>query len=232
MVVDARTGHNRINHTSKFIPLYDIRSIHGNNDVVPQVVCKTSALNKYRRNKMAEQKQETKPLSRSEREAQIKDKAGLVIVVMALFMAITTYFANSYSGAVMKNMLKATDTYAFYQSKSIKQSIAEGQLDEAKQRNDKAKIEKLEAKIDRYESDPKSGEGKKELLAKARAFEEARDNASKHSPWLTFASMAFQLAIVLLSASIIAVNNNMYKASLGVAVIGMILLSQGIWLWF
>ena len=181
---------------------------------------------------MAEQKQETKPLSRSEREAQIKDKAGLVIVVMALFMAITTYFANSHSGAVMKNMLKATDTYAFYQSKSIKQSIAEGQLDEAKQRNDKAKIEKLEAKIDRYESDPKSGEGKKELLAKARAFEEARDSASKHSPWLTFASMAFQLAIVLLSASIIAVNNNMYKASLGVAVIGMILLSQGIWLWF
>jgi ABC-type multidrug transport system fused ATPase/permease subunit len=181
---------------------------------------------------MAELKQETKPLSRSEREAQIKDKAGLVIVVMALFMAITTYFANSYSGAVMKNMLKATDTYAFYQSKSIKQSIAEGQLEEAKAKNDKARVEKLEAKIDRYESDPKSGEGKKELLAKARGFEEARDVASKHSPWLTFASMAFQLAIVLLSASIIAVNNNMYKASLGVAVIGMILLSQGIWLWF
>jgi len=180
---------------------------------------------------MAEQKQEIKPLSRSEREAQIKDKAGLVIVVMALFMAITTYFANSYSGAVMKNMLKATDTYAFYQSKSIKQSIAEGQLEEAKAKNDKARIEKLEAKIDRYESDPKTSEGKKELLAKAQGFEKARDEAAKHSPWLTFASMAFQLAIVLLSASIIAVNNNMYKASLGVAVVGMLLLSQGIWLW-
>ena len=52
---------------------------------------------------------ETKPLSRSEREAAIKDKAGLVIVIMALFMAVTTYFSNSYSGAVLKNMLKATD---------------------------------------------------------------------------------------------------------------------------
>ena len=71
---------------------------------------------------------EIKPLSRSEREAAIKDKAGLVIVIMALFMAVTTYFSNSYSGAVLKNMLKATDTYAFYQSKSIKQSIAEGQF--------------------------------------------------------------------------------------------------------
>ena len=174
---------------------------------------------------------EAKPLSRSEREAQIKDKAGLVIVIMALFMAITTYFSNSYSGAVLKNMLKATDTYSFYQSKSIKQTIAEGQLEDAKQAKDKARIEKLEAKIDRYETDPEKGEGKKELLAKARAYEAVRDDAARHSPWLTFASMAFQLAIVLLSASILAVNNKMYKISEVVAVIGVLLLCQGIWLW-
>jgi len=174
---------------------------------------------------------ETKPLSRSEREAQIKDKAGLVIVIMALFMAITTYFSNSYSGAVLKNMLKATDTYSFYQSKSIKQTIAEGQLEDAKDKKDKERIAKLEAKIDRYETDPEKGEGKKELLAKARAYEAVRDDAARHSPWLTFASMAFQLAIVLLSASILAVNNKMYKISEVVAVIGVLLLCQGIWLW-
>jgi len=173
---------------------------------------------------------EAKPLSRSEREAQIKDKAGLVIVIMALFMAVTTYFSNSYSGAVLKNMLKATDTYSFYQSKSIKQTIAEGQLEDAKEKKDKERIAKLEAKIERYESDPEKGEGKKELLAKARAYEAIRDDAAKHSPWLTFASMAFQLAIVLLSASILAVNNKMYKISEVVAVIGVLLLCQGIWL--
>jgi hypothetical protein len=169
-----------------------------------------------------------KPLSRSEREALIKDKAGLVIVVMALFLAVTTYFANSFSGAVLKNMLKATDTYAFYQSKSIKQTIAEGQLQDAK---DPKRIRELTAKIERYESDPAKGEGKRELLAKAQAFEAARDDASRHSPWLTFAAMIFQLAIVLLSASILAVNNKMYQASLVVGVIGIALLTQGIWLW-
>ena len=181
---------------------------------------------------MAEVKTETKPLSRSEREALIKDKAGLVIVVMAFFMAITTYYASSFSSAVLKNTLKATDTYAFFQSKSIKQAIAEGQRDDYVARGDKAKAEKLDAKIARYESEPDQGEGKKELLAKAQGYEKARDEASKHTPWLTFASMAFQLAIVLLSASILAVNNRMYKGSLYVAVAGMILLSQGIWLWF
>jgi len=172
---------------------------------------------------------ETKPLSRSEREAAIKDKAGLVIVIMALFMAITTYFSNSYSGAVLKNMLKATDTYAFYQSKSIKQSIAEGQLQDA--RNPK-RIRELAARIERYESDPAKGEGKRELLARAQAYEAARDEAARHAPWLTFASLAFQLAIVLLSASILSVNNTMYRISEVVAVIGTVLLIQGIWLWF
>lgn len=181
---------------------------------------------------MAEEIKEVKPLSRSEREAQIKDKAGLVIVVMALFMAITTYFSNMHSGAGLKNMLKATDTYAFFQSKSIKQAIAEGQRDDYAARGEKAKAEALQKKIDRYESDPEKGEGKKELLAKAQAYEKARDDAAKHTPWLTFASMAFQLAIVLLSASILAVNNKMYKISEVVAVIGVLLLTQGIWLWF
>lgn len=175
--------------------------------------------------------EEIKKLSRSEREALIKDKAGLVIVVMALFLAVTTYFANSFSGAVLKNMLKATDTYAFYQSKSIKQSIAEGQRDDYAARGDRAKVAKLDEKIARYESDPAKGEGKKELLAKAQAFEKARDDAGRHSPWLTFAAMVFQLAIVLLSASILAVNNKMYQASLVVGVIGIALLTQGIWLW-
>jgi hypothetical protein len=178
---------------------------------------------------MAEEQTQPKPLSRSEREAAIKDKAGLVIVIMALFMAITTYFSNSYSGAVLKNMLKATDTYAFYQAKSIKQSIAEGQMEDAR---DPKRVRELAAKIERYESDPVKGEGKRELLEKARAYEAARDEAARHSPWLTFASMAFQLAIVLLSASILAVNNKMYKISEVVAAIGIILLSQGIWLWF
>ena len=54
--------------------------------------------------------------TRSEREAAIKDKAGLVIVVMALLLAINTYFANSFSGASLTNLFKASGTYAFCQA--------------------------------------------------------------------------------------------------------------------
>jgi hypothetical protein len=62
-------------------------------------------------------------------------------------------------------MLKATDTYAFYQAKSIKQTIAEGQRDEYAARGDRAKVAKLEEKIARYETDPVKGEGKKRIAS-------------------------------------------------------------------
>jgi len=178
---------------------------------------------------MAEQKP---VLSRSEREAKIKDKAGLVIVFMALFLAGNTYLANNFSSTAQTNLLKASNTYGFYQSKSIKQMIAEGQLEDAKKDKDKERVAKLETKIARYESDPEKGEGKKELLAKAQAQEAAREEARLHGPWLTFAGMLFQLAIVLLSASILAVNNKMYWASIVVGAIGLLLMAQGYWLFF
>ena len=46
MVVDARTRHNHINYTSKFIFVCDIRSTNGDSNVIPQVVCETFTLNK------------------------------------------------------------------------------------------------------------------------------------------------------------------------------------------
>ena len=170
---------------------------------------------------------EVKTLSRSEREAQIKDRAGWVITVIALLLAVTTYMASGFSSKILSNTIKANDTWNFYQAKSIKQSIAEGQLETT---TDPKRKEILQAKIDRYESDPAKNEGKKELMAKALSIEAERDEAKKHTPWLTFAAMAFQLAIVLLSASILAVDKRMFWGSIGVSVFGSLLLAQGIWL--
>ena len=175
---------------------------------------------------------EQKPIqSRSEREAHIKDKAGWVITVVAALLAVNTYIANGISSSVLTNTIRANDTYSFYQAKSIKQTIAQNARDEAAARKDTKKVEALTAKIDRYESDPKSGEGKKELMARAKGLEAARDEAKLHSPWLTFAGSAFQLSIVLLSASILAVSMGMFWASIGVGMLGAVLMSQGIWLW-
>lgn len=169
-----------------------------------------------------------KPLSRSEREALIKDKAGWVIVVFAAFLAINTYMAGGNSSKVLNNTIDANNTWAFYQAKSIKQTLAEGQLENAK---DPKKIRELAAKIERYESDPKTGEGKKELMAKARKLEEERAVAKQRSPWYTYSGSLLQIAIVLLTASILAVKDSLYRASLGVGTFAVILMSQAVFLW-
>ena len=178
---------------------------------------------------MAEEK---KTPSRSEREAQVKDKAGWVITVIAALLALNTYIANGTSSKVLNNTIKANDTWSFYQSKSIKQTLAEMAKDDADARGEKEKSANLQAKIARYESDPQTGEGKKELFEKARKLEAERDQARLHSSWLTFSGMAYQLAIVLLSASILAVSMRMYWGSITVTAVGALLMSQGIWLWF
>jgi len=177
---------------------------------------------------MAEEK---KPLSRSEREAHIKDKAGWVITVIAALLAVNTYVGNGFSSKVLNNTIAANNMYSFYQAKSIKQILAEQSLDDALERKQTEKAAKLKAKIEKYDSDPETGEGKKELLAKARSLEAERDDVRKHTPWLTFAGSAFQLSIVLLSAAILAVSMGMFYASVGVGLIGALLMSQGIWLW-
>ena len=172
---------------------------------------------------------EVKSLSRSEHEAKIKDKAGWVITVLAALLAINTLMGGSNSSKVLNNTIEANNTWAFYQAKSIKQTLAEMALDDAKRVRDSRKTNELTAKIERYENEPK--EGKKALMAKARGLEADREIAKQRSPFYTYAGSLFQIAIVLLTASILAVNDRLFKASLVVGTVGAIIISQGVWLW-
>ena len=167
--------------------------------------------------------------SRSEREAKIKDKAGLVINIFALCLAVNSWYGGKLGSTILNNTIKANDTYSFYQAKSIKQSLAEQNLYEAQHNGDKARAVEMAAKIERYENEPK--EGKKDLMIKAKALEAERDDAKARSPWIGYASTAYQLAIVLLSASILAVSMPLFWGSFVVAGLGIVLSLQGALLW-
>ena len=170
--------------------------------------------------------------SRSEREAKLKDKAGMVISIFALLLAVNSWYGSTLSSLTLNNTIKANNVWAFYQAKSIKQTLAEMSLADAVERKQADKIEKLQAKIDRYESDPKTGEGKVELMAKAKQLEAERDEAKKRSPWIGYASTMYQLSIVVLSASILAVSMGMFWGSFFVAGLGLLLSAQGVFLIF
>jgi hypothetical protein len=168
--------------------------------------------------------------SRSEREAKIKDKAGMVINIFALCLAVNAWYGGKLSSTVLNNTIKANDTYSFYQAKSIKQALAEQNLYEAQHNGDKVRALDMANKIERYENEPK--EGKKDLMAKAKALEAERDDAKQRSPWIGYASTAYQLAIVLLSASILAVSMPLFWGSFVVAGLGLVLSLQGALLLF
>jgi len=168
--------------------------------------------------------------SRSEREAKIKDKAGMVINIFALLLAVNAWYGGKLGSTVLNNTIKVNDTYSFYQSKAIKQSLAEQNLYEAQHNGDKVRATEMSAKIERYENDPK--DGKIVLMAKAKALEAERDEAKLRSPWIGYASTAYQLSIVLLSASILAVSMGLFWGSFVVAAVGLALSLNGLFLWF
>ena len=61
--------------------------------------------------------------SRSEREAKIKDKAGLVINVFALLLAVNSWYGGKLSSTVLNNTISANNQWAWYQAKNIREVL-------------------------------------------------------------------------------------------------------------
>jgi hypothetical protein len=161
--------------------------------------------------------------SRSEREAKIKDKAGMVISIFALLLAVNSWYGGKLSSTVLTNTLGANNKWAQYQAKAgrgVSYELA------AKTTTDPKLKAEFMAEKERMDSD------KKEIMAEARAMEATREEAKKGSPWIGYASTAYQLAIVVLSASILAVSMAMFWASFGVAAVGVVLSMNGLFLFF
>ena len=161
--------------------------------------------------------------SRSEREAKLKDKAGMVISVFALLLAVNAWYGGKLSSTVLNNTLGANNTWAQYQAKASRGVSYE--LAAKTTADPKLKAEFM-AEKERMDID------KKEIAVKAREMEAAREEAKKSSPWIGYASTAYQLAIVVLSASILAVSVAMFWGSFVVAGVGIVLSLNGIMLWF
>jgi hypothetical protein len=161
--------------------------------------------------------------SRSEREAKLKDKAGMVISIFALLLAVNSWYGGKLSSTVLNNTLGANNAWAQYQAKNnrlVSFEIA------SKTTSDPALKKEFKAEAERMDAD------KKEIAVNARKMEADREVAKKSSPWIAYANTAYQLAIVVLSASILAVSMAMFWGSFAVAGFGILLSANGLFLWF
>lgn len=163
----------------------------------------------------------------TEEQEIIKERTGWIITFLAAFLAITSLLDGGNSSQILDNTIEANNVWSFYQAKSIKQSLAEMRYDDAVRAGDRKKAEIMKAKIERYESEPETGEGKKELMAKARAIEEERAVAETRSPWYTYSNAFYQIAIVILAASMLTYSKRMYWIGIGLGAFAILLMLQG-----
>ena len=165
---------------------------------------------------------EPKPLTRSEKEAKIKDKAGFVIVFLAALLAINTMIGGTNSSKIQNNTIQANNMWAWYQAKNVRGVLYEINAAETQIPSNK---EKFLAEKSRMDVD------KKEIMEKAKVLEAERDEAKKRSPWFTWSGSILQISIVLLTASILAASMPMFWVSTIVGALGSLLVSQALWMW-
>jgi len=161
---------------------------------------------------------------------KLKSKAALIISVFAAIFSVNAFIQGQLSSSILNNTIKANDTWAFYQAKSIKQTQYDIAAEEAQARGDGKKYNEYRARVERYETEPE--EGKRDLMAKAKQIEAERDLAKKKSPWIGIAGSIMQIAIVLLTASILSAGAMMFWGGLGAMGVALVIMSQGLFLWF
>lgn len=168
-----------------------------------------------------------------------KTRCALLISVLALFLAIASLGgSNAGKDAMMHNIL-ASNAYNFFQAKNVRQTAykiaaddLEAQLKATTLEPEKrAFLEKKLAEyrklIERYESEPDTKEGKKELLATAREHDLARDTAVRQDPWFDYAEALLQIGIVLASVAIITLRKALMAAAGALGLAGMLFTLNG-----
>ena len=141
-------------------------------------------------------------------------KIALLIAVLALFLAISeTLGKGAQTESISKNV-EASNLWAFFQAKSIRRTVVQTAADQGKltlgSATDEAMKAAVQKQIDewqktaaRYRSEPETGEGTEQLAEKAKHAEHERDEATAKYHHFELASAAFQIGIVLASATII-----------------------------
>jgi hypothetical protein len=140
-------------------------------------------------------------------------KIALLIAVIALFLALSeTLGKGAQTESIAKNV-EASNLWAFFQAKSIRRTVVQtaadqgklglGALDGAGKAALQKQIDDWQKTAARYRSEPETGEGTEQLSERAKHAEEERDHATAKYHHFELASAAFQIGIVLASATII-----------------------------
>ena len=140
-------------------------------------------------------------------------RIGILIAIMATILAFTEMAARNADTDIVRESVEASDTWAFFQAKSIRAAMLRAdaralQVETAgRPETDAAQVAKTiadwEAAAAHEDSEPATGEGRKELAVKAQGIEKHRDERAAAKETYEFASGALELGILLASSAIV-----------------------------
>jgi len=168
---------------------------------------------------------------RAEHAAESNKLIALLISVLALFLAISETLGKNAQTNALSDNVQVSDLWSFFQAKTVRQTVLRtaaeslafngGTSDSAKAASAK-KIDDWQKLIARYEDEPETNEGRKQLMARARALEEKRDTGLARYHNYEIASAAFQIGIVLASAAVVTNVIILAYFSGGIGVLGLL----------
>ncbi len=161
-------------------------------------------------------------------------RIALLIAILALFLALVGTGAKSSQTEVITRNVEASNTWAFFQARTIRQTAVRTAAEQAEVQKATTTDPAVRAAIEaqqkawrdtaaRWESEPSTGEGRKELTERARHLEEERDLSMAKYHFYEYSAALFEIAIVIASASIVTAVPTLAAVSilLGVGGLGM-----------
>ena len=165
-------------------------------------------------------------------------KIAILIAILAAFLAIAEMGAKGAQTEVLTEHVEASNLWGFFQAKTIRQTVIQTAAEELEaQYKDapaipsavKAQVEAWRRTAARYESEPETREGRKELSESAIVHAARRDHARAAYHHFEYGSAAFQLAIVLASAAAVTSVTFLAFIAGGLGLVGAALTAVGFW---
>jgi hypothetical protein len=175
-----------------------------------------------------------------EHAAHSNKKIALLIAVLALFLAFSETLGKSAQTSAITDNVVSNDLWAFFQAKTVRMTVLRTAAEQMQIEADRATDADLKARLsktidtwkktaDRYDDEPSSNEGRKQLAERAKEAEHKRELALARYHQYEIASAAFQIGIVLASAEVITSMAALGWLSGLVGICGLGFMALGLW---
>ena len=163
-------------------------------------------------------------------------RIALLISVLALVLAFAETLGKSAQTTAIDKNIEASNMWSFFQAKTIRMTVVRTAAEAAELELNLVSMPKTKEAItervaswrktaERYDTEPETQEGRKELAARAKAAEKMRDRSLAAYHHYETASAALQIAIVMASAAIITSMMVLAWVSIGLGVVGVVFCS-------